>query len=273
MTRRALGRAIVALALGLACVAGASPPDVLEQAIEAYTLALNTEDRDARLEGFRAAERLFGRVVERGAESPDLYTNLGNAALQAERPGHAILAYRRALRLDPDHARALQNLEHARTLLPDWVPRPEPGGVLDSFFFWHRTVSSSERAIASALCFALAGLLVAAAIRLRQPVLRNLALLPGAVWLALVASLLLDPAAREGDQAVVTADEVVARAADSALAPSPFPAPLPGGVEVRILEERSPWVRIRLANGRDAWVAGSAISRVRRPPSHPEPAP
>jgi tetratricopeptide (TPR) repeat protein len=238
LTGRALGLAIgaLSLALGLACVAGASRLDVLEQAIEAYTLALNTENRDARLEGFRAAERLFARVVERGTESPDLYTNLGNAALQAERPGHAILAYRRALR-------------------------------------WHRTLSSSERAIAGALCFALAGVLAAAAIRLRQPMLRNLALLPGVVWLALTASLLLDPTAREGDQAVVTADEVVARAADSALAPSPFPAPLPGGAEVRILEERPPWVRIRLANGRDAWVAGSGISRVRRTASHPETAP
>jgi tetratricopeptide (TPR) repeat protein len=251
-------------ALGLLCAAGGSSPDLLEQAIEAYTLALNTEARDARSEEFRRAERLFARVVESGVESPDLYTNLGNAALQAEHLGSAVLAYRRALGLDPDHARARQNLEHARSLLPDWVPRPEPGGIFDSFFFWHRTLSSSERSIAAGFCFALAALLVAAAIRLRQPVLRNLALLPGVVWVALVASLLLDPATSAADLAVLTADEVVARAADSALAPSPFPAPLPGGVEVRILEERSPWVRIRLVNGRDAWVAGSSLSRVAR---------
>jgi hypothetical protein len=267
LRRCAVEPAIGILTLALACAAGASGPDLLDQAIEAYTFALETEDRDSRLEGFRGAERLFGRVVESGVESPGLYTNLGNAALQAEHLGRAVLAYRRALSLDPDYARALQNLEHARTLLPEWVPRPEPGGVLDSFFFWHRTVSSSERAIAAPLCFALAGLLVAAAIRLRQPLLRSLALLPAVVWLALVASQLLDPAARAADQAVVTADEAVARAADSALAPSPFPAPLPGGVEVRILEERSPWVRIRLANGRDAWVARSSISRVRVEPA------
>jgi hypothetical protein len=54
----------------------------------------------------------------------------------------------------------------------------------------------------------------------------------------------------------------VARAADSALAPSTLPAPLPGGVEVRILERRSPWIRIRLANGRAAWVAESALMPV-----------
>jgi tetratricopeptide (TPR) repeat protein len=214
------------------------------------------------LEEFRRAERLFARVLEDGFQSPELYTNLGNSALQAEHLGAAVLAYRRALRLDPDHARALQNLEHARELMPEWVPRPEAGGLLDTFFFWHRTLSTAERSLAAAACFALAALLVAASIRTGLSVFRNLALLPGLVWLALLASLVLDPTARATDEAVATADELVARVADSPLAPSPLPAPLPGGAEVRILEERPPWIRVRLANGRDAWVAASGISRV-----------
>jgi tetratricopeptide (TPR) repeat protein len=258
--------ACVALALlGLAGPARAAAADEagVEEAIDTYTQALNTEDRELRLEQFRRAGRLFARVVDGGVRSPDLYTNLGNADLQAERLGPAVLAYRRALRLDPDHARALQNLEHARTLLPDWVPRPSPEGVLDTFFFWHRTLSWSERSVGAAACFAIAAALLAASIRLAQPALRGLAVLPGLVWLALVTSLLLDPSAqRSDDAAVITADEVVARAADSALAPSPFPTPLPGGVEIRILEERGPWVRVRLANGRDAWVTGSSVARV-----------
>jgi hypothetical protein len=82
------------------------------------------------------------------------------------------------------------------------------------------------------------------------------------VWLALLASLIVESSSGAADAAVVTADEAIARAADSALAPSPLPAPLPGGTEVRILETRSPWLRVRLANGRDAWVAESALTRV-----------
>lgn len=58
------------------------------------------------------------------------------------------------------------------------------------------------------------------------------------------------------------ADETVARAADSAPAPSPFPDPLPGGVEVRILERRTPWARARLTNGRDAWLPEAALTQV-----------
>jgi tetratricopeptide (TPR) repeat protein len=265
MMRRVAVLYIAALALCAAAEAQEPQSELLLQGVASYTRGLNTEERDERLEEFRRAERLFARVAETGTRNADLYTNTGNAALQAERMGSAVLAYRRALLLDPDQSRALQNLEHARALLPEWVPRPEASGLLDTFFFWHHTLSRSQRALAAAFCFAATALLVAAAIRLGQTALRNAALLPGLLWLALVTSVLLDPAADAKAEAVVTADEAVARAADSALAPMTFPQPLPGGVEVQILERRSPWLRVRLANGRDAWVAESSITPVALP--------
>lgn len=243
----------------------AQQPDAaqLEEAIASYRAALDTSERDSRLEGFRNAERLFSRVVAGGASNPELYTNLGNAALQAEHLGAAVLAYRRALAIDPDHPRAVQNLEHVRTLLPDWVPKPEPGGLLDSFFFWHKTLARSDRSLGAAIAFAVAALLLAAAVGFGRSALRTAAILPALVWAALIASAAVSGARL--DEAVVIADETVARAADSALAPSTLPAPLPGGVEVQILERRSPWIRIRLANGRVAWVVESALMTVAEP--------
>lgn len=259
-------------AMAIACwaaLAVAQQPKAvqIEEAVASYRAALDTSERDSRLEGFRKAERLFARVADGGASNPELYTNLGNAALQAEHLGAAVLAYRRALALDPDHPRAVQNLEHVRTLLPEWVPKPEAGGLLDSFFFWHKTLARSDRALAAAIAFAIGALLLAASIRFGQSALRTAAILPGLVWAALVVSIALDVGGTRLDDAVVIADETVARAADSALAPSTLPAPLPGGVEVRILERRSPWTRIRLANGRDAWVAESALATVAEPDS------
>ncbi len=239
----------------------------VEEAIASYRVALDTSERDARLEGFRKAERLFAQIAGDGASNPELYTNLGNAALQAEHLGAAVLAYRRALAIDPDHPRAVQNLEYARTLLPEWVPKPEPGGLLDSFFFWHKTLARSDRSLGAAIAFGIAALLLAVAIRFGQSSLRTAAILPALVWAALIASVSVEIGGARLDEAVVIADETVARAADSALAPSTLPAPLPGGVEVRILERRSPWIRIRLANGRDAWVAESALRRVSEPDS------
>ena len=254
----------LALALLASAPASAAPTAdaLLEQAVQAYTAALDTPGRDERLEAFRSAERLFARAIEEGVQSPELYTNLGNAALQGERLGGAILAYRRALLLDPDHRRASQNLEHARSLLPEWVPRPEAHDMLDSFYFWHRWLARGQRSLGAALAFLAAALLVAASLRMGSTTARNLAALPGLVWLALLASLVLDPSRRQREEGVVTADEVVARAADSSLAPDLFAAPLPGGTEVRVVEERSPWLRVRLANGRDAWVQESSVSRV-----------
>lgn len=235
--------------------------ETFDLAVEAYTRALNTEHRDPRLEDFRRAQRLFASLAEQGVRTPELFTNLGNAALQAEDLGAALLAYRRALLLDADHPRALQNLEHARGLLPAWVPRPAPAGVFDSLFFWHRSVAAPDRALLAAACFALAALGIAGSIRFGQPGLRSASLVPGVAWMLVVGSVLLDPGGDDVDAAVVTR-EAVARAADSSLAPSAFPQPLPAGVELRILEERAPWLRVRLANGRDAWMQASNLSRV-----------
>lgn len=266
-----VARWILGVAIATWAVAGvAEQPDPtgqtdvaqLERAIASYRAALDTSERDSRLEGFRNAERLFSRIAAGGASNPELYTNLGNAALQAERLGSAVLAYRRALAIDPNHPRAVQNLEHVRTLLPEWVPKPERGGLLDSFFSWHKTLARSDRSLGAAIAFAVAALLLAAAIGFGQSTLRTAAILPALVWAALIASVAADFGGARLDEAVVIADEAVARAADSALAPSTLPAPLPGGVEVRILERRSPWTRIRLANGRDAWVAESALMMV-----------
>ena len=243
-------------------LAQSSGEELAAEAIGAYTEALDAREQALRRAGFRRAELLFSRLIDQGLENADLYTNLGNAALQAQHIGSAVLAYRRALRLDPDHPRARQNLAHARAGLPLWVPRPEEGSLLDSFFFWHRTLSRGERSLAAALLFAAGATLLAASIRFEQPIFRNLAWLAGAGWLALLASLLIEARSGAELEAVVTAEEVVARAADSALAPSPYSAPLPGGTELRMLEQRSPWVRVRLANGSDAWVSESSITRV-----------
>jgi tetratricopeptide (TPR) repeat protein len=257
---------VAALLVWLAPAVAAIPePSLLDDAIASYRTALDTVERDPRLEAFRRAERLFSRAAEDAPRNPDLFTNIGNSALQAEHLGAAVLAYRRALAIDPGHSRAAQNLEHARSLLPDWVPKPAQAGLLDSFFFWHRTLARSDRALGAALAFACAALLVAGAIRFRQPALRNAAILPALAWMVLVGSVAVDSGSRADEAAVITADEVVARAADSALAPSTLPAPLPGGVEVQLLERRSPWLRARLANGRDAWIPESAVTLVAVP--------
>ena len=256
-----------ALVVGVAS-AGDTPSSetLLGEAVETYTAALGTEARDARLAAFRRAKHLFAAVAEQRREAaPALYTNLGNAALLSRDLGGAVLAYRRALAVAPDSAQARQNLEHARSLVPDWVPTPQPSGL------WNHLIrpepaSQSARFRLGALFCAAAALLRAAGIRWRRSSLRQAALYPALVWLLLVGSAVLGHQHARLRAAVVTVDETLARSADSQLAPSAFPEPLPGGTEVGIVDTRPPWARVRLANGDDVWVAESSLTEIERPP-------
>jgi tetratricopeptide (TPR) repeat protein len=240
----------------------ADPRGALEQAISAYTEAQAASRREDRVAGFQQAQQLFELVRAQGVHSADLYTNLGNAALQAERLGPAILAYRRALVLDPNHAQARQNLLHARSLLPAWVPRPEQEGALESFFFWRHTLSPTEQASIAAACFLLAALLFAVAIRWQATLARTLAIMPLLVWVGLLISLAIEAQSDGFAHAVITAEETLARAADSPNAPVRFAEPLPGGTEVEIRESRDHWAHIVFANRRDAWVPRGALEPV-----------
>jgi len=260
----AVAALVAAVALSLVPAGARAEEGDLRAAVAAYREALELPERDRRLAAFVEAELLFRRsLAGPGGENADLWANLGSSALQAERLGTAIHAYRSALRLDPDHRRAHANLIHARRLLPGWVPHPEEGGALDTFLFWHRRLSAAERGTLAAASFLLAAALLSVSIARRRPWLRNLALLPLFGWGALLAtSPRLD---RPSDEAVVIVPETIGRAADSPGAPSKFAEALPAGTEVEILEERDGWRRIALADGRDAWVPSSAVARIGDP--------
>ena len=243
-------------------LAAEDPESWLEPGIAAYTLGMASNERDERLRHFSEAERFFSAAIQAGADSGDGWVNLGNAALQAERLGPAVLAYRRALILEPGNERATQNLAHARTLLPEWVPVPSPDGVFDTFFFWQRTVSRSARADWAAGAFAVSAALVSIGYAMRLAFPRYLGILFGLIWMSLMSSIYLRPDSTANGEGVVVLPEAVGRAADSINAPLRFGESLPSGSEVRILEDRGGWLHVELYNGRDAWVAASAIERV-----------
>ena len=245
-----------------------TPWKVHEEAVREYRAALETKQRDARLDRFHRAELLFKQVLastsvnETFRANSDLLVNLGNAALGGERIGIAILAYRRALRSDPDHPRALQNLDHARSLLPSWLPQPEKAGFMDDFFSWRRRLSLSELQLLAAAVFLGAATMGAAAIRWHRAVLRYAAVALIVVWGVVLGVWLANWSADRADVAVVVAPEVIGRSADSYNAVAGLSHPLPAGTEVRLMEEREEWARVRLFDGRGVWLPLSSISRV-----------
>ena len=233
----------------------------LDQALSQYANALEETNRDARLANFARAEVGFAWVAEHGSQNAALQTNIGNAALQAEHLGQAVLAYHRALRLDPNASAAHQNLVHVRTLLPSWVPRPSASEGIEALLFFRR-IPAALRFDLAAGCFLLVAASLAISVRRRDGGWRGLAFVAGLAWLLLLSSVVFDAGDQKRSAAVITADETFARSADSRLAALALPEPLPAGAEVDILEERAEWARIRMHNGRDVWVRGSSVTRV-----------
>jgi len=266
-------RSVVLVAIGVASAllrpvpghAEGTAREQIEQAIERYAQAMEIDVRDERIALFAESERLFAAAAEAGIRSADLEANLGNAALQAEHLGRAVLAYRRALWIDPGHVRARRNLDHARALLPEAIPRPGEGGLTDTFFFWHDRLSGEGIQIAAAACFALAAALFALTLLRRVPGLRVVAGGLFVAWGVLIVSIAVDPDGDGREAGVVTVPDAIARAADSINAPRRFSEPLPAGTELRILEDRGDWIQIELWNGRSAWLAASTVTRVVAP--------
>lgn len=238
----------------------------VQRAIDEYTAAMETQDRHLRLEKFARAEQLFRQTIEGDAQQPtvrngELYVNMGNAALQAERLGPAIAAYRRALVLDPQHAQARQNLDYARSLLPEWARREEASQLIDSLFFWRTMIARGRLLVLGACCFFLAAVLFAAGYARRRPLLRNAAVIPLLVWGVLILSLLVE-GDRDADRNVVVVTETTVYAADSENSAPRLGKPLPSGAELSLLEQREQWSEIRLPDGRTGWVLSSATERL-----------
>lgn len=235
---------------------GVAHADAIQDGRAAYQQAMNDKDASARKASFQRAQTAFGEAVRAHADRPELLTDWGTAALGAGDVGTATLAYRRALALDANNARARRNLNWLRSKQGDLF-RPSNDTATDALFFFH-SWSRSTRLLVSAVAFALAVLLLVPWGGRRR--FTAFALVPAAIWIAMLASLVLEN--RRPNDAVVM-DSVMLRAADSAGAPTAMSQALPRGAEVSLIEARDSWMKIRLVNGTTGWVPASAVERVR----------
>ncbi len=244
--------------------AAATAAAQLDAAREIYGRALAEGDRVRRAHLFTEAEERLRGVAKTQINAPELLADWGNAALGAGAFGHAALAWRRALAAHPGHERASRNLAWLRQRAPSWLPRPATAGALDSLLSWRRHMSARQWHWVGAGAFALAVAMLTPWSRRRARLMRRVALLPIAGWaIALGAAVFGNAGA---GAAVVLADGVTLRSADSAGAPPTFAYPLPAATEITILEQRDAWLRIALADGTGGWAPASAVAWV-RPPS------
>ena len=254
---------VVASMSGWAPMSHAATPDGSEQVDAAraeYSAALD-ESSSARRQRFADAQRRFGQLANAHPNAPELLADWGNAALGAGDTGTAVLAYRRALLLDPGHDRAARNLATLRSSLPAWLPRPASASAIDSLLFWRGLLSVSGQLLLGGVLFAIGILLLAPWPGPGRRPMRSGGVACLVLCSVVTALALLTP--NPANHAVVIADETTLHTADSRGAPALLPTPLPAGTEVTIIERREGWTRVALADGADGWIAAASMESLR----------
>jgi Flp pilus assembly protein TadD len=257
----AVTTAVVVMAVATSAWA-ADLPQAVESARQSYAEALELGDRDARARKFAAVAAKLQELNREHPERPELLADWGSAALGARDFGHATLAYRRALILDPGLERADANLGWLRANGPAKSGAREETSAADTLFFWHRSLTAAQKHLLAALAFAGALLLLVPWVpRSRwRPTLRWLAIIPALGTVALLSSVAV--AGTPEDAVVVVDGSAILRSADSAGAPPVQSQPPGAGAEARVTDDRSGWARLSFGDGTSGWIRREAIEYV-----------
>lgn len=221
-------------------------------------------DRGARSR-FAEAAAYYERAIETsGVRNHRLHLNLGNAAMLSGDAGRAVLAYKRAERLAPRSSRVRESLSFARAsvgveLRPD---ARERGRSL--LLAWRGLVPRNLLLAGFIGGYALFWLALASGVIWRKPPPMLLGVAAGVAVLSISLLLVERSILLSADEGVV----VSPAGADARLGPGEgvyapaFDRPISPGVEVRLLESRDGWLRVRLPDGREAWTPEAAVERV-----------
>jgi hypothetical protein len=207
---------------------------------------------------FLAAAGCYEELRRRGIDNSQLEQNLGNAYFLADDLPHAILAYRRGLRLAPLDPTLRRCLAEAReqVIFPENTAFGRPPAFQGRFVLptWlNHTILGGAVVLYGVGCAALTRWLMAW--RLRYLLGSVAALLTA----GLLTFLLIQAARRVGaDDAhplvVIAEDGVLLRKGDNLAFQPRYDTPVNRGVEARLLFERDGWLQVELATGEVGWV-------------------
>jgi len=243
---------------------------LLEQGQALFGRAANSEQPDqaqALYEG--ALDRFLTVLEEGGVRNARLLYNIGNTYFLLGDLGRAVLYLRRAELLDPTDRNLRHNLRFVRSQRADRLAPDQVSTAARTVLFWHYLLPRPLKLYLFAGSFALACLLGSLSLMggAGRRWSRWLPAACGGAALLLLGSLLAGEAgARALQDGVILVQEVVARKGDGTAYQSSFVDPLHAGTEFRLLEARAGWYRIRLSDGRTAWIPAGSAEMVRPDP-------
>lgn len=218
----------------------------------------NTAVTEYQNGNWEQAAEAFREISGTGLESPELYTNIGDALYKMNDIPHAILYYERALKLDPSYSEARYNLGIATEQIQDRID-PVPEFILKS---WSRklcyTLDSDSWAVLFivflAMCLAMVLLFLLGA----GPAARRTGFYSGILMLLLAGmslgfSLWQKTDYMKADSAIVTSPVSAVKSSPSGESAKDLFI-LHEGTKVRISDEVGEWRNIELADGRQGWM-------------------
>ena len=229
----------------------ASAQSKFEQAMSTYRTLDNKSDAEVRRQ-FREAAAAFEAIAHQGVASANLYINTGNAYHFAGDNPRALLWYRRAVDLE-NSAEARSGLASLRRLCGVQLWANEATSITRILMFWHDDLGRRTKQLVLLSTWPIGCVLLAISFFVaRRIVIRRLAWLLIAVGLAFgVSDLVLQ--LRPPPPSAVILEQTKGRAGDNETY-SITVERIVAGQEVKLLETRGDWLRIRLPSGTTCWV-------------------
>ena len=253
---------------------------ILSEAGELYSRAVAVAETDAAEANdlFTSAAAKYQLLVDSGISNSRLYMNLGNAYLQSNQLGHAIVNYERAKKIEPTNHQLEVNLELANSLVKGQAETAtqDEGSVSASSIFEQlreangvivgsigRTPIVWALAVSSLLFW---GLLIVSALGTavsRFP-LKRIAIAPMIVLVLTATSYGLSssnsPAAYNG---ILVANNVTLRSGDSEQFAEVAALENAQGHRVTCLDWRGDWAKIETASEQSGWVKRCDVEMTR----------
>lgn len=214
---------------------------------------------------YSAAREEYQKIVNSGYQSAELYYNLGNTFYKLGQIPSAILYYERALILNPKDMDIRFNLDLANRLVVDKI------NPVTEFFLkkwirgFARIIQADSWGYISLIAFFILLTLVIIIYATRDFTLRKLIVPSGALLvLILVFSLLLGgiqhKQSAHPDSAIVFSSSLTAKSSPDTSGTDLFV--VHEGVKVKITDKVGTWIRIRLADGNEAWIPENSVERI-----------
>lgn len=247
---------------------------VLAGAANANANVSSQADSAYNAEKYTLAIDLYNQTLTEAGPNADVYYNLGNAHYRSGNIGQAVLAYERALRINPTHADAKTNLNFVKQRLED---KPEDNSSLITRT--HRAIVQAQKANTWAWitfgCFVLLCAAGAVYIFCSAVNLRKIGFFGGIILLFVTAYLILvtiGAASRIGDhsEAIVTAPSTLLNSVPRQPKQTETVVPLHQGTKVEIIDSVSTpddpisprWYNVSINGSTKAWLRATDVEKI-----------